>query len=62
METLAKGKPLSTLRLRLQVVRTLGISTRTGYDRGSFYTDPLGSEPVWIRTAEPSGNDSHNIH
>ena len=38
----------------------LRISTRTGDDRGYVYTGPLGFEPVWIRKADPSGNDSHN--
>ena len=55
------GKFCEKLRLRLHVVRTLRISTRTGHDRGSVYTGPLGSGPVWICTADPSGNDSHNI-
>ena len=56
------SKPTGYLILRLHVVQTFCITTRTGHDRGSVYTGPLGSETVWIRTADPSGNNSHSIH
>ena len=45
-----------SLRLRLHVVRT-----KSSHDRVSVYTDLLGSGPFWVRLADPSGHDSHNI-
>ena len=50
-----------SLRLRLHVVRTQRISTKSSHDRVSVYTDLLGSGPFWVRLADPSGHDSHNI-